>query len=67
MINNDIKRKKKLEELFKITNISEEEIEKLDYKEKQKYYKAKSKLCKISFVSRDKDGKGITYRKKESE
>lgn len=54
---------KKLEELLKITDISEEEIEKLDYKEKQKYYKAKSKLCKISFVSRDKAGKGITYKK----
>lgn len=54
---------KKLEELLKITDISEEEIEKLDYKEKQKYYKAKSKLCRISFVSRDKDGNGITYKK----
>lgn len=63
MKNNDIKKAKKLEELFKITNISEEEIEKLDYKEKQKYYKAKSKLCRISFVSRDKNGNGITYKK----
>lgn len=63
MINNDIKKAKKLEELFKITNISEEELEKLDYKGKQKYYKAKSKLCRISFVSKDKTGKGITYKK----
>ena len=54
---------KKLKELLKITNISEEEIEKLDYKEKQKYYKAKNKLCRISFVSRDKNGNGITYKK----
>ena len=35
---------KKLEELLKITDIKEEEIEKLNYKQKQKYYKAKSKL-----------------------
>ena len=58
-----VNKNKKLEELLKITNISEEEIDKLDYKEKQKYYKAKSKLCRISFVSRDKTGKGITYKK----
>lgn len=63
MKNNDIKKAKKLEELLKITDISEEELEKLDYKEKQKYYKAKSKLCRISFVSRDKNGNGITYKK----
>lgn len=63
MINDKYTRAKKLEELLKITDISEEELEKLDYKEKQKYYKAKSKLCRISFVSRDKTGKGITYKK----
>ena len=63
MINNKYTKAKKLEQLLKITNISEEEIEKLDYKEKQKYYKAKSKLCRVSFVSRDKDGNGITYKK----
>lgn len=63
MINDAIKRKKKLQELLKITNISEEEVAKLDFKEKQKYFKAKSKLCKISFTSRDKNDKGITYVK----
>lgn len=63
MINDAIKRKKKLQELLKITNISEEEVAKLDFKEKQKYFKAKSKLCKISFTSRDKNNKGITYVK----
>lgn len=63
MINDAIKREKKLQELLKITNISEEEVAKLDFKEKQKYFKAKSKLCKISFASRDKNDKGITYVK----
>ena len=47
---------KKLDELLKITNISEEELEKLDFKEKQK-------LAKVYFVSRNKEGKGLTYRK----
>lgn len=63
MINDAIKRKKKLDKLLKITNISDKELSKLDYKGKQQYFKAKSQLCKISFVSRDKNGKGITYRK----
>lgn len=63
MINDAIKRDKKLKELIDITNISEKQLEKLNFKEKQKYFKAKSKLGTISFVSRDKNGKGITYRK----
>lgn len=63
MINDVIKRDKKLKELLEITNISEEEFEKLDFKGKQRYFKAKNKLCKLSFASRDKNGKGITYRK----
>ena len=42
MINDAIKREKKLQELLKITNISEEEVAKLDFKEKQKYFKVKS-------------------------
>lgn len=63
MINEAIKRKKKLDKLLKITNINDKELSKLDYKEKQQYFKAKIKLCTIAFTSRDKDGKGITYRK----
>ena len=55
-----------LEKLLKIVNISDEELEKLDYKGKQQYFKAKNKLCKIVHRSRDKKGNGITYRKKES-
>lgn len=63
MINDAVKRQKKLEKLLKITNISEKKLDKLNWKEKQQYFRAKSKLCTISFVSRDKNGKGITYRK----
>lgn len=63
MINSDIKRKKKLEKLLEITNIDDKKLNKLNYKEKQEYFRAKSKLCHVSFVSRDKNGKGITYRK----
>ena len=60
-----IKKDDKLEELLKITNITEEEFEKLDFKGKQKYFKAKNRLCKIFFVSKNKEGKGITYRNPE--
>lgn len=63
MINDAIKRQKKLDKLLKITNISDKELSKLDYKGKQQYFKAKSKLCSVVFTSRDKAGKGITYRK----
>lgn len=62
MINDTIKKNNKLKELLEITNISDEEFEKLNYKEKQKYFKAKSQLCKVVFVSKDKKGNGITYR-----
>lgn len=63
MFDKDLRRKKKLEKLISITNIDDKQLAKLNYKEKQEYYKAKSKLCNISFVSRDKNGKGMTYRK----
>lgn len=63
MFDKEQKRKEKLEKLLKITNISEKELEKLDYKGKQEYFKAKSKLCNVVFSSRDKNGKGLTYRK----
>lgn len=63
MINDKIKRNKKLQELLEITNISDEDVEKLDFRGKQQYYKAKSQLCKIFFKSSDKNGKGKTYIK----
>ena len=55
--------KRKLVELLEITDISSDKVEKLNYKEKQKYYKAKSQLKKIYFISKDSEGKGITYKK----
>lgn len=58
------KRDEKLEKLLAITNITDEEFEKLDWKGKQDYFKAKNKLCKVFFVSRNKNGDGLTYRKK---
>jgi hypothetical protein len=59
----DKNKEDKLEKLLKIVSISDEELEKLNYKEKQTYYRAKNKLCKVVFVSRNKRGKGLTYRK----
>ena len=44
------KRERKLRELLNIVDISEEEV-------------AKSKLGKLVFVSKDKNGNGITYKK----
>lgn len=63
MINDEIGKNRKLKELLKITNISDNEFEKLDYKGKQKYFKAKRKLCNVFFTSIDKNGNGITYKK----
>lgn len=58
-----LNKKDKLKELLDIVNISEKQFDKLNYKEKQRYFKAKSKLARIVFTSRDKNGKGITYIK----
>lgn len=52
------KRNKKLEEAIKLANTSEEDLEKMNYKEKQKVFKAKSSLYKIVWDS----SKG-TYKK----
>lgn len=59
--------KRKLVKLLEITNISANKVEKLNYKEKQKYFKAKSQLKKICFFSRDSNGQGITYKKKKGD
>lgn len=58
-------KKDKLKELLDITNISEDEYNKLDFKGKQRYFKAKNRLCKIFFVSKNKEGKGLTYKKEK--
>jgi len=53
----------KLKELVELANMTEKQLEKADYKLKQAHYRAKSKLCKIFFVSQDKEGNGKTYIK----
>lgn len=53
----------KLAHLVDLANKTDEEIEKMNYKEKQKVYKAKSSLGKIVFISKDKNGNGKTYKK----
>lgn len=60
-------RKNKTKELIDIVDIIEEEFNKLDFKGKQKYFKAKSKLCTVAFSSRDENGKGKTYIKPKME
>ena len=67
MENNQIKKQRKLDKLLEIVNVPEKEIRELNFKEKQEYYKAKCKLGKMSFISRDKKGKGITYVKPKTE
>ena len=53
----------KLKELVELANMTEKQLEKADYKLKQAHYRAKSKLCKIFFISQDKKGNGMTYIK----
>ena len=47
---------KKIQELSKLANTPEEELSKMSYKEKQKVYRAKNKLCHVIH-------RGGTYRK----
>lgn len=63
MNNNYNKQIEKTKELLEIINISEEEVEKLNHREKQKYYNAKTKLGTIVHRSRDNKGNGITFKK----
>ncbi len=53
----------KLEKLLEITNITDDELAKLDYKQKSAYYKAKCQIGNLVFKSRDENGKGLTYKK----
>ena len=61
------KKEEKLNKMIKLANTSDEKLEKMNWKEKQAVYKAKSSLCKVAFISRNKDGKGITYKKSKKE
>lgn len=58
MFDKDKDKKEKLEELINLANTPEEELEKMNFRDKQKVYKAKNKLCKKSWDS----SKG-TYRR----
>lgn len=39
----------KLKKLVELANMSEKELSKANYKEKQAHYRAKSKLCKVFY------------------
>ena len=52
-------RNKKLEKTIQLANTSDEDLEKMSFREKQKVFKAKASLCKIVWDS----SKG-TYKKK---
>ena len=56
-------KEEKKENLLKLAQMNDEEVEKLDYKGKQRHYAARAKLCKIVHISRNKKGKGITFKK----
>ena len=58
MFDKDKDKKEKLEELINLANTPEEELEKMTFRDKQKVYKAKNKLCRKSWDS----SKG-TYRR----
>lgn len=58
MFDKDKDKKEKLEELINLANTPEEELEKMNYRDKQKVYKAKNRLCKKTWDS----SKG-TYRR----
>lgn len=58
MFDKDKDKKEKLEELINLANTPEEELEKMNFRDKQKVYKAKNRLCRKSWDS----SKG-TYRR----
>lgn len=58
MISEEYLKHKKIEELQKIADVTEEELAKMSYKEKQAVFRAKSKLCKVFH-------RGGTYTKRK--
>jgi len=58
MFDKDKDKKEKLEELINLANTPDEELEMMNFRDKQKVYKAKNKLCRKSWDS----SKG-TYRR----
>lgn len=58
MFDKDKDKKEKLEELINLANTPDEELEKMNFRDKQKVYKAKNKLCRKSW-----DSSNGTYRR----
>ncbi len=54
----------KKKKIIEMANTSEEKIEKMNFKEKQAYYKARSKVGKMIHYSNSDTG-GITYRRRD--
>ena len=65
MIGEEHKKEKQIKEMLEIVNITDKDFEKLNYKGKQEYFKTKTKLASVFHKSKDKNGIGITYVKKE--
>ena len=65
MLDKLFKKEKKQQELIKLASMTEEEVEKLYYKGKQKHYAAKSKICTVFHNS--KDGTYIKPKENENE
>lgn len=47
MISEEYLRNKKTQELIEIANTPDDKLEKMNYKEKQAVYRARTKLCKV--------------------
>lgn len=47
MMSEEYLKRKKIEELQKVADVTEEELAKMSYKEKQAVFRAKSKLCNV--------------------
>ncbi len=58
-----LEKSKKEKLIIKLASLDDSKIEKLTYKEKQKCFKAKSRVGRYVFISKNNGGKGVTYRK----
>lgn len=60
---NPIKHQEKIQKMRKLAEISDEEVSSLNYKERQKYFRSKNMFGRKIFISKDKNGNGVSYRK----
>ena len=63
MFDKDKEKHEKLEAMIKLAETSDEELAKMNYKEKQQVFKAKNGLCRIVWKSGEKG----TYKKPKKE